>query len=79
MAIFALFFIIINDLPKVVRCLIKLPVDDAKLYQVIKSDKDQVILQNDIENTSNWVSVWKMFFNTKNVNICRLETKIVKE
>ena len=31
-----LFLIFINDLPKVIKCLIKLFADDAKLYQIIK-------------------------------------------
>ena len=34
-----LFLIFINDLPKVVKCLIKFFVDDAKLYQKFKTKK----------------------------------------
>ena len=35
-----LFLIFINDLPKVVKCLIILFADDAKLYQIIKYNQD---------------------------------------
>lgn len=71
-----LFLIFINDLPKVVKCLIKLFADDAKLYQVIRSEQDQEMLQNDIENASNWASLWKMFFNNKKCKHLQIGNKI---
>ena len=43
-----LFLIFINDLPKVIKCSIKLFADDAKLYQIIKSNQDSVDLQVDV-------------------------------
>ena len=43
-----LFLIFINDLPKVTKCLIKLSADDAKLYQIIKSNQDKEDLQGDV-------------------------------
>ena len=43
-----LFFFFINNLPKVIKCLIKLFADDAKLYQRIKSNQDSVDLQVDV-------------------------------
>ena len=66
-----LFLIYINDLPSVVRCLIKLFADDAKLYQIIRRNQDRVELQGDISNSKDWSIIWKMFFNIKkNVNTC---------
>ena len=60
-----LFLIYINDLPSVVRCLIKLFADDAKLYQIIRRNQDRVELQGDISNSKDWSIIWKMFFNIK--------------
>ena len=37
-----------NDLPEVLKCLIKLLADDAKLYQVIKTDQDRIELRGDV-------------------------------
>lgn len=51
--------------------------NDAKFYQFIKSDHDQVILQIGIENAIG-PQCGKCFLTPKSVNICRLETKIVK-
>ena len=60
-----LFLIFINDLPNVIKCLIKLFADDAKLYQIIKSNQEKEDLQGDVWNSEEWAVIWKMFFNTK--------------
>ena len=60
-----LFLIFINDLPKVIKCLIKLFADDAKLYQIIKSNQDSVDLQVNVGRSREWAIIWKMLFNTK--------------
>ena len=68
-----LFLIFINDLPKVIKCLIKLFADDAKLYQIIKSNQDSVDLQVDVGRSKEWAIIWKMLFNTKeckHLHIC---------
>ena len=43
-----LFLFFIYDLPKVIKCLIKLFADDAKLYQIIKTNQDSEDLQVDV-------------------------------
>ncbi|MEW8547283.1 MAG: reverse transcriptase domain-containing protein, partial [Candidatus Thiodiazotropha sp.] len=60
-----LFLIFINDMPKAIQCLVKLFADDAKLYQIVKSDQDRVDLQDDIVSSKNWTDTWKMIFNIK--------------
>ena len=60
-----LFLICINDLPKVVKCLIKLLADDAKLYQIIKSNQYSDDLQIDVGKSKEWAIIWKMLFNIK--------------
>lgn len=47
---------------------------DAKVYQVIKSDQDQVILQNGIENAVR-PQCEQCSFTPKSIKLCRLETK----
>ena len=58
-----LFLIFINDMPKVIQCLVKLFADDAKLYQIIKCSQDRDELQGDIGNSKDWSIIWKMLFN----------------
>ena len=60
-----LFLIFINDLPKVIKCLIKLLADDAKRYQIIKSNQDSDDLQIVVGKSKEWVSIWKMLCNIK--------------
>ena len=60
-----LFLIFINDLPKVVKCLIKLFADDAKLCQIIKTNEDSDDLQIDVGKSKEWAIIWKMLFNVK--------------
>ena len=60
-----LFLIFINDMPKVIQCLVKLFADDAKLYQIIKRSQNRDDLQGDIGNSKDWSFIWKMLFNIK--------------
>lgn len=60
-----LFLIYINDLPDVLRCLLKLFADDAKLYRVVKSAQDCGDLQVDVFKSEEWAKVWEMFYNKK--------------
>ena len=58
-------FLILNNMPKVIQCLVKLFADDAKLYQIIKCIQDRDELQGDIGNCKDWSIIWKMLFNIK--------------
>ena len=49
-------------MPKAIQCLVKLFADDAKLYQIVKSNRDIDELQRDISNSKDW----SMLFNIKN-------------
>ena len=62
-----LFLIFINDMPKVIQCLVKLFDDDAKVYQIIKCSQERIELQYvyDIGNSKDWSFIWKMLFNIK--------------
>ena len=53
-----LFLVFINDLSEFIRSKIKLFADDAKFYRNIKEKKDHYILQEDLNNYSNWNKEW---------------------
>ena len=63
--LFLIFKSVINDLPKVIKCLIKLFADDAKLYQIIKSNQDSLDLHVDVGRSKERAIIWKMLFDTK--------------
>ena len=53
----------INDLPALISCCCKPYVDDVLLYKVIRSDKDCVSLQSDLDALQEWAHDWQMTFN----------------
>ena len=57
-----LFLVFINDLPEVIKVLIKLFADDAKLYSVVTSNADNRA-QFSLNRAVDWSKVWKMIFN----------------
>ena len=55
-----LFLIFINDLPNCVQSRIRLFADDCILYRKIRSIKDTIILQNDLNKLADWEQKWGM-------------------
>ena len=49
-----LFAIFINDMPKVVKHILKLFADDSKLIGIIKNRNDFEVLQEDLDSLSDW-------------------------
>lgn len=58
-----LFLIYINDLPDVVRCMVKLFADDTKLYAVVNNQQQAEELQTDLINMCKWSEDWQIDFN----------------
>lgn len=49
-----LFLIYIYDLPEVVKSMVKLFVDDTKLYSVVNSQQEAEKIQTDLDNICMW-------------------------
>ena len=58
-----LFIIFINDLPDLIKCLIKLFADDTKLYKAISCPYDQQLLHVDLFQCCDWSDDWLLLFN----------------
>ena len=49
-----LLVLFIDDLPSVLRSLLLLFTDEAKIYHTIQSDEDYQLLQQDLDNLYKW-------------------------
>ena len=67
-----LFLYYINDLPDVIKCLIKLFADDSKAYQAIKAVSDNKLLQQSINDLVQWTEKWLLKFNNDKCKILHL-------
>ena len=70
-----LFLCHINDLPDCVKSQVRLFADDCLLYRTIKSQKDHLILQNDLSELDKWAKSWGMRFNAKKCYILSVRNK----
>ena len=70
-----LFLVYINDLPTALKSNIRLFADDCILYRQIKTDRDAIILQEDINKLCQWEKDWQMGFNTSKCFIMRITQK----
>ena len=55
----------INDFPDVIEVLLKLFVDDTKVFNIISSLNDVQSLQRSVNNAGTWSIDWDMLFNIK--------------
>ena len=69
-----LFLLFINDMPDVVSqgTLIRLFADDCLVYREIHSPEDQIILQRDLDNLTQWATRWGMRFNPSKCQILHI-------
>jgi uncharacterized membrane protein len=57
-----LFVIYINDIPEMVESSTYLFADDTKIFREIREEKDEKMLQADLDNLQSWSSVVKKIF-----------------
>ena len=60
-----LFVIFINDMPDVVKHILKLFADDSKLISIIKNHNDLSSIQKDLDSLVDWSRRWNMLFNAE--------------
>jgi hypothetical protein len=58
-----LFLIFINDLPNVVKGIVKIFADDTKLFDTVQDEDRCRQLQNDLDLLCDWSDTWKLRFN----------------
>ena len=59
-----LFLLYINDLPDMVKNIVKLFADDTKLYARVNTEYQRSSLQTDINNLVKWSETWQLQFNS---------------
>ena len=67
-----LFLCYINDLPKDIKCSVKLFADDTKIYSAVSSVSDCDNLQNDLNKLQVWSKQWKLSFHPDKSCILRI-------
>ena len=70
-----LFLLYINDINNAIKSQIKLFADDSVLYRNIRSQNDQVILQNDLDTISSWAERWLMKLNINKCSVLSITLK----
>ena len=66
------FVIFINDLDDVLDLVggfVSKFADDTKFGRIIRTEEDQIKMQNDIEKLMEWAETWQMDFNSKNCKV----------
>ena len=67
-----LFLIFINDLPDNLHSKARMFADDCIVYREIKSNKDQLTLQEDLDTLAAWEQKWGMDFHPQKCNVLRV-------
>ena len=67
-----LFLIFINDLPDNLNSKARMFADDCIVYREIKSNKDQLTLQEDLDTLAAWEQKWGMDFHPQKCNVLRV-------
>ena len=70
-----LFLVYINDLLDGLQSSGKLFADDAKIYRSIRSQSDQVILQEDLDKLHEWSEKWLLNFNESKCKVMHFGAK----
>ena len=70
-----LFLLYINDLPNRVSSISKLFADDTLLHRLMQNDKDNEILQKDLQELEKWENEWDMSFHPNKCNILPISKK----
>ena len=70
-----LFLVYINDMPENISSTNRLFADDALVYRIIQSRKDQTLLQEDHDKLQDWEHNWLMQFYADKCEVIRFTNK----
>jgi ribonuclease P/MRP protein subunit RPP40 len=70
-----LFVIFINDLPAIVKSMVKIFADDTKVYRSVMEDFDRQKLQEDLDQLKAWSERWQLHFNASKCKVIHLGSK----
>ena len=70
-----LFVVFINDLPDVVKSVVRIFADDTKLYGSVATEGGRSQIQEDINSLSDWSDKWLLKFNTSKCSVMHLGRK----
>jgi hypothetical protein len=68
----ALFICYVNDMPDMVKGMIKMFADDTKIAAPIETEADREALQSDLDDLQKWTDDWQLQFNTKKCKVMHL-------
>ena len=77
-----LFVVYINDLPDILQSQPYLFADDTKIFRIIKNNRDQQVLQEDLDRLHDWSSTWLLHFHPqkcKSMRIGKASDDILKQ
>ena len=60
------------DMPEVVKSMIYLYADDAKIGRQIVNDSDKDVLQQDLDELKKWAKKWQMKFNANKCKVMHI-------
>ena len=61
-----LFVIFINDIPYVIRVMMRIYADDSKILRRLKAPAHVNQVQVSVNNSVKWANIWQMFNHHKN-------------
>ena len=71
-----LFLVYVNDLPNSVLSNLYMFANDSKLYRAIKSKDDCDILQQYLDNITDWGRIWLTKFKSRKCKVLSLGTQV---
>ena len=66
-----MFLLYINDITTNIKSPLRIFADDCLLYRVINSPEDTIILQQDLDQISDWVKIWQLRLNVTKCALIR--------
>ena len=67
-----LFLMFVNELPLWIQSEMRMFADDTKIWCKVKTEKDGITLQQDLDNLSSWSETWQLKFNAEKCKVMHI-------